>query len=523
MHDDSITRQKRLLQQLQREQIFAHPVTSFQLIETHISWVLLTGPYAYKIKKAVDFGFLDYSTLAKRKFQCEEELRLNRRTAPELYLEVVLIGGTLEQPQFNQEPAIEYMVKMHQFPQQVLLTQILACGKLTEPHIKALAQTIADFHASITIAAPDSPYGTVEAISHPIHENFAQIRERISSADLLKRLHNIEASDTAFIQRELKIFEQRKRDGFIRDCHGDLHLNNILLLDGEPRLFDCIEFNPQLRIIDVMSEVAFLVMDLQEHERPELANLLLNSYLQQTGDYAGIRLLRFYLRYRAMVRAKVVTIRLGQSSITPQEEQEIHHAFSAYLKLAESFSKSAKPHIFITHGLSGSGKTTLTGTLMQRLGAIRIRSDIERKRLFGIKSDERNEQSNTSNIYSEDASRLTYQHLAELATAITAGGYPVIVDATFLKQSERERFRDLAKELDLPFTILHFHARPEELSRRIQKRVEIDKDASDADLKVLEGQLNRYSPLSKDEMTETVVIDTEAKHPLDAIHAQLNC
>jgi len=514
MHDNSITRQKRLLQQLQSEQIFTHPVTSFQLIETHISWVLLTGPYAYKIKKAVDFGFLDYSTLEKRKFQCEEELRLNRRTAPELYLEVVSIGGTLEQPLLNKGPTIEYMVKMHQFPQQALLTQILACGKLTEPHIKALAQTIADFHASIAITSPDSPYGTVEAISHPIHENFAQIRERISSADLLKRLQNIEANDTAFIQRERKLFEQRKRDGFIRDCHGDLHLNNILLLDGEPRLFDCIEFNPQLRIIDVVSEVAFLVMDLQEHEQPELANLLLNSYLEQSGDYAGVRLLRFYLCYRAMVRAKVVTIRLGQSGLTSQEEQEIHHAFSAYLKLAESFGESAKPHIFITHGLSGSGKTTLTSKLMRRLGAIRIRSDVERKRLFATKD---NEPDTTSNIYTDDASRLTYQRLAELTTAITKGGYPVIVDATFLEQSERERFRALAKELGLPFTILHFDAAPEVLSARIQQRTKMANDASDADLKVLQKQLQNYDPLTKDEMAESVVIDTEAEQPLDAL------
>lgn len=518
MNDDSITRQKILLQQLQSEPLFAHPVTSFRLIETHISWVLLTGPYAYKIKKAVDFGFLDYSSLAKRKFQCEEELRLNRRTAPELYLEVVAIGGTLERPQLNHQPAIEYMVKMRQFPQQALLTQMLNRGALTESHIKRVAQTIADFHASIAVAAPDSPYGTVEAISHPIYENFSQIRERISSDDLLKRLQNIEANDTAFIQRERRLFDQRRASGFIRDCHGDLHLNNILLLDGEPRLFDCIEFNPQLRIIDVMSEVAFLVMDLQEHQRPELANLLLNSYLEQSGDYAGVRVLSFYLCYRAMVRAKVETIRLTQNGLTPEQEQEIHHAFSAYLKLAESFGEAARPHIFISHGLSGSGKTTLTDALMQQLGAIRIRSDIERKRLFGLKSDQ---PSDATNIYTADANRRTYRHLAELTRAITQGGYSVIVDATFLEKSERARFRAIAAELGVPFTILHFQASLEALYRRIQQRIAIGKDASEANLKVLEQQIESYRALDGEEMTETIVIDTEAKRPLDAIPATL--
>ena len=187
--------------------------------------------------------------------------------------------------------------------------------------------------------------------------------------------------------------------------------------------------------------------------------------------------------------------------------------------MAEGYSETDHPHIFITHGLSGSGKTTLTGTHMQRLGAIRIRSDIERKRLFALKSDEK---SDSANIYTDDASRKTYQRLADLAVAITQGGYPVIVDATFLEQNERNRFRSLAEELGVPFTILHFHARPEVLSRRIQKRVEIGKDASEADLSVLQGQINRYRSLGEKEMAETIVIDTEAEHPLDAIHAELH-
>ncbi len=514
MQDDFLTQQKRLIEQLQSGGCFDHPVTATQIIETHISWVLLTGPYAYKIKKALDLGFLDYSTLEKRKFQCEEELRLNRRTAPEIYLEVVTIGGTPNQPHLNKEPAIEYMVKMHQFPQTALLSQILLAGELNELHIESLAQMIAEFHTSIDIASPSSPYGSTEAVSHPIHENFLQIGERISSAVLLKRLQQIEQRNSAFTHKKYKLFEQRKREGFIRDCHGDLHLNNILLLDGQPRLFDCIEFNPELRIIDVISELAFLIMDLEQHQRAKLANLLLNSYLERSGDYEGVRLLRFYLCYRAMVRAKVVTIRLEQSGLSAQDERDIHHDFDSYLQLAEGYSKEGHSHIYITHGLSGSGKTTLTKTLMQHLGAIRIRSDIERKRLFGMRGDE---QSDSTTIYTEDASRRTYQHLAELATAISEGGYPVIIDATFLEQSERNRFRELAEELALPFTILHFQASPEVLIHRIQTRVEKGTDASEADVTVLQGQINQYRPLTDDEMLEAIVINTEAEHPLKEV------
>ncbi len=519
MHDDPLSQQKSVIEWLKTGEGFDHPIDGVEIIETHISWVLLTGRYAYKIKKALNLGFLDYSTLEKRKFQCEEELRLNRRTAPEIYLQLVAIGGTLEQPLVNKEPAIDYMVKMVQFPQQALLTQILAAGELTDADIEKLAETIADFHASIDAAQADSRYGSAEVVNHPVDENFEQIRARISSPALLNRLSMIEQRNHAFSQANRALFEQRKRDGYIRDCHGDLHLNNILLLDGQPRLFDCIEFNPELRIIDVISELAFLVMDLEQHQQAELANLLLNNYLERSGDYEGSRLLRFYLCYRAMVRAKVVTIRLGQSGLTAKEQQDIHHDFDSYLSLAEGYTEPPHPHIYITHGLSGSGKTTLTATLMQRLGAIRIRSDIERKRLFGLKGDE---QGDTANIYTEEASQRTYQRLADLSVAITQGGYPVIVDATFLKQHERDHFRALADQLGVPFTILHFHAGPEVLTRRIQKRVAMGKDASDADLTVLQGQIKSYRPLGEKEMAETVVIDTEAEQPLDTITGERN-
>lgn len=518
MSNDAISRQKILLQRLQSEQIFAHPVTSFQLIETHISWVLLTGPFAYKIKKALNLGFLDYSTLEKRKFQCEEELRLNRRTAPELYLGLVPIGGPPEAPSLNGKPAIEYMLKMRQFPQQALLSHRLESGELTASHIEALASLVADFHAEIDIAPPNSPYGSIEAVCDPMHENFDQIRQRISSTRLAKRLELIEQRNSAFALKERALFEQRREAGFIRDCHGDLHLNNILLLEGQPRLFDCIEFNPALRIIDVISEVAFLVMDLEEHERYDLANLLLNSYLERSDDYEGVRLLRFYLCYRAMVRAKVETIRLTQMDLSNREECDTHHALRAYIELAEGYSEPGSPHIFITHGLSGSGKTTLTGALMQQLGAIRIRSDIERKRLFGLKSDQ---PSDATNIYTADANRRTYRRLAELTRAIIQGGYPVIVDATFLELRERARFRTIAADLGVPFTILHFHASPEVLYHRIQQRIAIGKDASEANLKVLERQIDSYSALDNKEMAETIVIDTEAREPLAAITATL--
>jgi aminoglycoside phosphotransferase family enzyme/predicted kinase len=503
---------------LQHHSCFDHKTDQFQIIETHISWVLLTGSYAYKMKKAVDFGFLDYTTLEKRRAQCYEELRLNRRTAPEIYLEVVSIAGTPQRPVIGGEPAIEYLVKMRQFPQSALLSQQLAASALSDIQTVALAQMIARFHATIAIAETDSDYGSPAVVMAPIRENFTQSQARLDNPELIQRLQAVAQQAEQQFQLLQPQLVERKREGFIRDCHGDLHLNNIVLLNDTPLLFDCIEFNPRLRIIDVISEVAFLVMDLQEHGEPQRANLLLNGYLEASGDYAGVHLLRFYLCYRAMVRAKVATIRLDQDGIDAAEQHAVHDEFENYLQMAERYSKNGTPQIIITHGLSGSGKTTLTTPLMQQLGAIRIRSDIERKRLFGLAADE---ESGELNIYTSDANQRTYQQLATLATAIIEGGYPVIVDATFLKRSERDRFRTIAHALNVPFTILLFKASEETLHRRIKYRCQSGHDASEADLDVLKLQLEHYQPLDSDEMASAIVIDCESDNPVERVVTQL--
>ncbi|QKQ25507.1 phosphotransferase [Candidatus Reidiella endopervernicosa] len=293
-----------------------------ELIETHISWVILAGDYAYKLKKSIDFGFLDYSTLEKRRRQCEAELRLNNRTAANIYLDVVAIGGQTDAPLIDQQPAIEYMVKMHRFPQHALFSQQLKQKRLKPNHIDLLAEQVAEFHRTTERAAEDSEFGTPKTLFHPISENFEQIRERIDDLELLQRLQSVEQQSREFFETHQPLFTQRKADSFIRDCHGDLHLNNIILLDEKPQLFDCIEFNARLRIIDVISEIAFLVMDLQEHGADHLANQFLNRYLELSGDYEGVRLLPFYLSYRAMVRAKVATLRLDQTNLKHAQRQK---------------------------------------------------------------------------------------------------------------------------------------------------------------------------------------------------------
>jgi len=522
-----------------------------EIVETHISWVLLADDFAYKIKKAVDFGFLDFSTLDKRRFYCQEELRLNRRLAPQLYLAVVAVSGSTDAPVMGcdiaagehgssplpsptHEPLtyeiaglrfkdlnsgedenvslcdarpIEYAVKMRRFPQAAQLDVMLANGALLSTHIDAIARRIAAFHQGTAIAGANTRYGAPEAVHQPARQNFAQIRAKLGDAADLERLRQLEDWSEHEFRRLEEVFVQRKQQGFIRECHGDLHLANLALFEGEIAPFDCIEFNANLRWIDVVSEIAFLAMDLHDKNRPDLAWRLLNTYLEQTGDYAGLALLRYYLAYRALVRAKVACLR----SATAIAEGAALEACRDYLALSESFIRETRPAIVITHGLSGSGKTTVAGELAATLGAIRIRSDIERKRLYGLAANARSGSGLNGGVYTAEGHRRTYGKLAELVQAIVAAGCRVIVDAAFLKQAERAAFRQIAVDSRVPFAILDFQAPPQILRQRIRKREQAGTDASEATLAVLERQLLTAEPLSADERLRSMSIDTETE------------
>jgi aminoglycoside phosphotransferase family enzyme/predicted kinase len=475
------------------------------LTETHISWVLLAGDFAYKIKKAVDFGFLDFSTLDKRHCYCQEELRLNRRLAPQLYLDVVPISGSVVAPQLNGSgDAVEYAVKMRRFPAAAQFDLMLAQGTLEASHIAAVARRIADFHRAEASAAPDSPYGAATAIHQPSQQNFLQIRPHLDQSADLARLQTLLAWSENEFERLKTIFAQRKQKGFIRECHGDLHLGNLALFEGEVAPFDCIEFNDNLRWIDVISEIAFLVMDLHDRRRPDFAWRLLNAYLEQTGDYAGLAVLRYYLVYRALVRAKVACLSSAQDVM----EGAALEQFRDYLALADTFTRPSRPFIIITHGLSGVGKTTLAGELATTLGAIHIRSDIERKRLFGLDAGARSGSELDAGLYTAQAHQQTYRRLAELAQTIVEAGFPAIVDAAFLKHAEREAFRQLAVNMKAGFVLLDLQAPPEILQQRIEQREKQGLDASEATIAVLHRQLTYDEPVAENEKCRAIRVET---------------
>jgi uncharacterized protein len=494
-----------VIEQLRDPARYPHRAERVELIETHISWVLLAGDYAYKVKKPVDLGFLDFRSLQARRFYCEEELRLNRRTAPQVYLDVVPITGSDADPRLGGDgEAIEYAVKMKRFSQKSLLSRMAQHGRLGVDHIDALARGVADFHSRVARADAAGPFGSAEEVLVPALQNFDQIEALIGADANVPELERLRGWTSREHARLRAIFDARKAGGFVRECHGDLHLGNIALIDGEPTAFDGIEFSEALRWIDVVNEIAFLVMDLIDRKLPRLAWRFLNGYLETTGDYAGLTLLRFYLVYRALVRAKVACIRDHQPGLDAQERRRAGREYLEYLRLAQSLAHLPPRALIVMHGVAGSGKTTLAQELIETWGAVRLRSDVERKRLQGLVAGARTGSALGEGIYSPDLTAQTYARLAALSRTVLEAGYSVVVDATFLERAQRSAFAEAAREAGVPFAIAVCEAPETVLRERVATRQRAARDASEADLAVLANQLASREPLSSAELADSV-------------------
>lgn len=482
------------------------------IVETHISWVLLTDQYVYKIKKPVNFGFLDFSTLEKRRFCCTEELRLNRRLAADLYLEVVPITGTPQHPKIGGTgAAIEYAVKMIRFPSGQLLSEHAERGQLGTDEIDQLADIVADFHETSEQTDENSPYGDSANINHWFVENFDHIRPLLTDGNQKQQLQRIQQWGDSEWRKQAGLMQLRRQQGYVRECHGDLHLGNMTLINDKVTLFDCIEFNPLLRWIDVISEVAFLFIDLLHFGFDRHAYRFLNRYLQHTGDYQGLPLLRYYLVYRALVRAKVSLLRMAQQPDDDAVTKQARCDYAVFADLAERFTKRRPTVLIITHGYSGSGKSTMAAQLAEKIGAFQIRSDIERKRLFGYRALVQTGSGIDDGLYTQEVSLKTYQHLRDLAKAVLDAGFSAIIDAAFLKTRQRDPFRQLATDCGVPFHIITFQASDQELCRRIKQRQD---DASEATVAVLHHQQQSAQPLSEQEQSGVISINTESDNAL---------
>ncbi|WP_304641133.1 bifunctional aminoglycoside phosphotransferase/ATP-binding protein [Pseudomonas sp.] len=495
-----------LLKALQDPALYDHPVDGFTLMETHISWVLLTGEYVYKVKKPVNFGFLDYSTLEQRAHFCREELRLNRRLAPSLYLDVIPVHGSETAPNLSgQGPVIEYMVKTRQFRQEDLLGNMERAGQLKAEHIDALAERLASFHDQIDQAPRSSEWGQPAQVHAPVAQNFEQIRGMLTAPEHLAQLDELELWANTTYERLIPQLVQRKAEGFVRECHGDIYLDNVTLVDGEVTLFDCIEFNDAFRWIDVMSDVAFMAMDLEDRGLPALSRRFVNGYLEHSGDYSGLAVLNYYKAYRAMVRAKVALLRLGQEGVSEAERHAVFERYLGYTRLAESYTEIPLRYGLVTCGVSGSGKSTLSLELVQRLGVIRLRSDVERKRLFGQAPADRSE----GGLYNTQRSEQTYTRLSVLAAQVLAAGYPVVVDATCIKRAQRSQLRELIERQGVPFLLIRCDAPLEVIESWLVKRQASGTDPSDADIAVVRKQLQDFEELSAEEQLCAVLVHTD--------------
>ena len=507
---------------LRRPEAYPHPVdTPIRVVETHISWIFLTGRYAYKLKKPVDLGFLDFSTPERRRHCCLEELRLNRRLCTGLYLDVLPV--TAERDGFRiggEGPESDWVVRMSQFDRSFELDRLLAAGELSPERVREISRIVSDFHRTAPAADESSSFGTPDVLLVPMVENLDRTEGLLHSPEECEAIEAIRSWTVAEHRRLSPVLLERKARGFVRECHGDMHTGNMVVWEGKVTIFDCIEFNPNLSVIDVMSDAAFLFMDLQHSAYPGLAWEFMNAYLSEGGDYGGLRVLRLYCAYRAMVRAKVTAIRLMQEG-DPEARRKSLDEHRSYLSLALGYVRPAPPALLLMHGVSGSGKSVLASGLAAAGGFVHLRSDVERKRLFGM-SPLQGSRPSGIDIYTHGATTETYRILLEAAGHALSGQWPVIVDATFLREEQRRPFIELAERTGCRCRILSLTAPGEVLRERVRSRLEHGADPSEADLAVLDRQLQSIEPLTRKEKALGIAVDTRGRMDHAALLAAIS-
>ncbi|MEM8714349.1 MAG: AAA family ATPase [Cyanobacteria bacterium P01_G01_bin.4] len=499
-----------LVQQMLEPAFYPHVVQEpIQLLQTHISYVLLTGEFAYKVKKPMDFGFLDFTTLDKRQFFIQEELRLNQRGAAELYLEalpisqdesgVYRLGG-------KGEP-VEYALKMRQFPQEALLPQMFERDELTPNLVVDLAKEIARFHGGLTTSDRIKSFGSVAGVRAAFDENYEQTAGFIGGPQTQAQFDETKALTDAFFVEQADLLARRVQGGFVRECHGDLHLGNICYWNDRFYLFDCIEFNEPFRFVDVMYDIAYIVMDLQLRQRPDLSALFLNTYIEHTGDYEGLQVLPLYVSRQSYVRAKVTSFLLGDPAISAEKKAEVTATAAKYYKLALQCLQPRAGSLYVMCGLSGSGKSTVARSLAQHLDAIHIRSDAVRKHLAGIDLYESGSAGEFgSGIYTPEMTQQTYDRLQELGILLASLGYPVILDAKYDKQAVRQAIADAAKDKQLPLTFISCEAPLETVRQWLRDRTG---DIADATADLLDAQVQAFELLTDAEQAMTSVVRTD--------------
>lgn len=508
-----------IVDQLSNPDFYPHPVKLITKIETHISIVFLTGDYAYKLKKPVDFGFLDFTQIPQRLKFCEKELKLNQRTAKELYLEVIplyLNEGQISLKPNSNNSVIDCILKMRQFDPNNVLSHYLQKHNLQRSQISALAHQIADLHMNSTVVDMTSEFGEPEIALKPMMDNFPSLKRFIStltnSEQALLTLEKLHHTTLEQFDSVKPLLTNRKKNGFIRNCHGDLHLDNITLVNDSPVLFDAIEFNDYFSHIDTISDMAFLLIDLDFRQRSALSYLILSDYLHFTQDYSSLKVLNFYKVYRAMVRAKISALQAEQNEIDSTKYNELTVKTLRYLALAKQLqSNQTQPKIILIQGISGAGKSVLAETLIQYIDAIIISSDRTRKALFKIEPTTRVDEEHRSELYSQNMNQKTYNALLNNTHLAIQCGFNVIVDATFLRKSHREKFYELAEQINVESYLFSIEVDEKLASESIESRHKTNDDPSDADTMVMHQQMKVFEKPMHTEIQTQNVLALDAK------------
>jgi aminoglycoside phosphotransferase family enzyme/predicted kinase len=495
-----------LVKALLEPKAYPEATGEIELMQTQMSFVFLTDQFVYKVKKPVDLGYLDYTTLEKRHYFCQKEVELNRRLCPETYLGVVpitrdkgaiRIGGRGE--------AIEYTVKMRRLPQERMMNVLLADNKVTEEMITKVAQKLAAFHTKAATNVEISVFGEIKAITGNTDENFAQTENYVGKTISQGNYQHIKEYTNSFIKKNAPLFNKRVKEGRIRDCHGDLHAAHICFADGIC-IYDCIEFNDRFRYCDVASEIAFLAMDLDHYGRADLSHSLIKAYVAQSGDKELQKLLGFYKGYRAYVRGKVESFKLDDPYISEGEKKKTLDIAASYFDLARAYTR-AKPVLFITVGLVGTGKSTLARALAGRLGLAVIASDVTRKQLAGIPVTEHRFEDFYGGIYSAELSRKTYDRMFSAAGDILSEGGSVMLDASFIKAEERLKARRLAEEAGADFFIIECRLDEKNIKERLERRLK-GETVSDGRWEIYRPQKEAFEPVREAAPPKHAIIDT---------------
>jgi aminoglycoside phosphotransferase family enzyme/gluconate kinase len=488
--------------------IYPHEIKEpIQEIITHISHVFLTGKYAYKLKRPVNLGFLDFHTVDQRKYFCFEELRLNKRLSKELYLEVLPIylspekGYILGETEEKLEP-IDWALKMNQFPQENLFSNLIEEDKLEKAQLESLGKTLAQFHLNSATDEEISHFGEPDKYLEVISQNEDTTRVYVGKYISPKDYEDIFKFQKKFVEDNRAYFKERQAHEKIRECHGDLHLDNVVLFQGASLPFDCIEFNKSFKFIDCFYDSAFLFMDLLKNGRKDLAFSFLNSYLENTGDYYGAVLLNFFTSLRAYVRGKVCLFKLESLP----EEEKLTEGAKKFFQLASDCTIAKTGKILCFSGVSGSGKSTIAKKLSDLVGALHIRSDVIRKHLGGVPLDQKGPDS----LYSEDMTRKTYNVLIKKALVLSQQGLNVFLDAKFDQKEIRDELILHCKERGLSLGLIKCSAPMEVLIQRLQERVG---DVSDAGESLLKSQMENFEEIEKSEAS--LELDTSSKQHME--------